>query len=699
MKKENPKGNLKKLNFKIIKDLGIKNGLLRKLVITFTLISLVTLSISALVTYSITKKKVTGDFKASATQILKQNEKYMTLMDTNIESTSMQIIQNKDIIDGLSMSSEKEYDMFITKNKAEGFLKSIVNNGGSSLIKSIYILGDNTFNITTADNNINISDKTKHSDFKDSEDYKRAIQFRGKSFWTNIKNDIFSSSNAENISLIREIKNATDFKTAGILKINLDPTVLCYSIKEAIIGKSGHIYILDNYGNIISDKTKANLGKKEDETTWSKMQNTKEGAFNFTKDGHHMYAVFTTYEMRGWKLIAVVPEVELASTANSIGTLSIPIILLCLLLTLICSLFITNSISAPINNIIEVVKKVSEGDFTVNVEPYKIQELNSLSQYFNSMINELKSMLSKSAAVTKDTTEASAKLLDLSRSVNVSSKEVVKAIGEVAAGSTKQTEETLNCAKVSEKFNNETSNAIGLLKNLSSATDEAMGIIVNSSKITNTLNETSVNNSNAMSMVTSSVNKLSHNTNSILNILNKINNITKQTSLLSLNASIEAARAGEAGKGFSVVANEIRKLSEQYNSASLEIENIVKEVNRSIKGSLDISFKAQELFKEELQQVEHTIKSFENIKVSIINITNSMKDTMKSINIIDEEKDYMYDSINNIASISEENMATTEEVAATIQNQCEENDSMYFLVHGLNEKANELSKLIKKFKI
>jgi methyl-accepting chemotaxis protein len=174
---------------------------------------------------------------------------------------------------------------------------------------------------------------------------------------------------------------------------------------------------------------------------------------------------------------------------------------------------------------------------------------------------------------------------------------------------------------------------------------------------------------------------------------------TKQTSLLSLNASIEAARAGEAGKGFSVVANEIRKLSEQSHSASLEIENIVKEVNRSIKGSLDISSKAQELFKEELQQVEHTIKSFENIKVSIINITNSMKDTMKSINIIDEEKDYMYDSINNIASISEENMATTEEVAATIQNQCEENDSMYFLAQGLNQKANELSKLIEKFKI
>ncbi len=39
--------------------------------------------------------------------------------------------------------------------------------------------------------------------------------------------------------------------------------------------------------------------------------------------------------------------------------------------------------------------------------------------------------------------------------------------------------------------------------------------------------------------------------------------ISRQTNLLSLNASIEAARAGEAGRGFAVVAEEIRKLSEQ----------------------------------------------------------------------------------------------------------------------------------------
>lgn len=65
-------------------------------------------------------------------------------------------------------------------------------------------------------------------------------------------------------------------------------------------------------------------------------------------------------------------------------------------------------------------------------------------------------------------------------------------------------------------------------------------------------------------------------------IVGMIKGIASQTNLLGLNASIEAARAGEMGKGFSVVAEEIRKLSDSSNESIGRIDTIIKNISKSV---------------------------------------------------------------------------------------------------------------------
>ncbi|UOQ45977.1 globin-coupled sensor protein [Halobacillus salinarum] len=86
----------------------------------------------------------------------------------------------------------------------------------------------------------------------------------------------------------------------------------------------------------------------------------------------------------------------------------------------------------------------------------------------------------------------------------------------------------------------------------------------------------------SIKQITEEMNALRGVAEEISKIVTIVSSIAEQTNLLSLNASIEAARAGEHGKGFTVVANEVRKLSEQTKSSVSEVSELILSTNNQI---------------------------------------------------------------------------------------------------------------------
>ena len=89
--------------------------------------------------------------------------------------------------------------------------------------------------------------------------------------------------------------------------------------------------------------------------------------------------------------------------------------------------------------------------------------------------------------------------------------------------------------------------------------------------------------------VATTVLALSQQTQQIGDIITSVNEIAEQSKLLALNAAIEAARAGEQGRGFGVVATEVRALAEQSKQATVQVRNILLDIQKATQNAVLVS--------------------------------------------------------------------------------------------------------------
>lgn len=275
--------------------------------------------------------------------------------------------------------------------------------------------------------------------------------------------------------------------------------------------------------------------------------------------------------------------------------------------------WLANSISRRIALAAKVAEEIAQGDLTGKINAVGGDEAGQLLLSITKMTGNLNALIGQvkqsSILLTSTATKISANAKTQESAVNefgASTTEIAAAVKEITATS----------QELSKTMNNVTESA----SETATLADAGREGLEGMESAMSTLSE-------ANSSISSKLAVISERAKNINRVVTTISKVADQTNLLSLNAAIEAEKAGEYGLGFSVVAREVRRLADQTAVATLDIDQMVKEMQSSVSAGV----MEMDKFTEHMRQGSETVHNISTQLGSIIEHVQELTEQFETV--------------------------------------------------------------------
>ncbi|MEH2418111.1 HAMP domain-containing methyl-accepting chemotaxis protein [Nostoc sp.] len=231
---------------------------------------------------------------------------------------------------------------------------------------------------------------------------------------------------------------------------------------------------------------------------------------------------------------------------------------------------IARQIAFQIIDVVRVAEQISTGNLTTQIraDSNSKDEMNRLLTAFQTMSQNLNTLI-------RQVQHSGIQVTTSATQIAASGKQLEATLTEQVASTNEVTAATKEISATSKELVSAMEQVATISKVTTTAANDSQKDILRMETTMRQLAE-------ATNAVAARLGVISEKANSINTIVVTITKVADQTNLLSLNAAIEAEKAGEYGLGFAVVAREIRRLADQTAVATLDIEQMVKQMQSSV---------------------------------------------------------------------------------------------------------------------
>lgn len=666
-----------------------------KLIASF-LIPIVFIIILGVVSYQKANSQIIATYEESVEQTMSMMNQYLNLAFDTVQSKYKDYVNNEDLqkyYNGLFDSDSTAQHNTVTGYE-DTFIELVTKD---SLISNIYVLADKRSSVTTS----KATEQNLLSAFLETPQGQMVAADKFKYYLFGNQCDIDSKLNTTSdkysARLVRYFSNAPALLVIDFKHDVVDNTLSSLDGGEGSITGFVTVDGTELLSSLSAQPSDGTAFSGKDYVT-AAFEGEETSGLSYVENGTYLF-LYSKLDSRKAMICSLIPTENITGQTEDIKNFCMILVLVACIAAILMGSILAKQFSGAIYSILRNLKKVSEGDLTVEVKSKRKDEFRLLADGIADMLSHMKTLVAGIKNVNSELGQATTGMTAASEHFLQTSQDIQEQISEMQQGIDKLDEESEDCLNKMDSLSGaigEVSDYSGQINVLAKSTENVINTGMSSVE---QLKESAASTMQVTATIIDTIEKLTEKSKAIGTITAAINEIAEQTNLLSLNASIEAARAGTAGRGFAVVAQEIQKLADESMKSAGQIEHIIVEIENNTTEAARVAKQAEDIVNNQGEAVSLTADSFHKIGNQVSELLVSLQQINASITEMENDRSSTLSAISAISAVSAEAAAGSSSVHTAAEQQLGSIQDLDKAADALQTRAEELSQLLKAFRV